>query len=129
MVISASLPTAIVPFLGYNPNILAGFVQHTSTNLFMLILPFITPSEKINAILSSTPGAPLGHLVKSSFPSCLSLLNENGQWSVAIVCIYPSLIPCHKASQFSELLRGGLIIYFNPSLFSNSYLLSSSNKY
>ena len=41
--ISASLPTAIVPFLGYIPKILAGAVDVISTKRFSDSLPAFTP--------------------------------------------------------------------------------------
>jgi hypothetical protein len=40
---SASDPTAMVPFLGYIPNILAGAVAVISTKRFRPILPSSTP--------------------------------------------------------------------------------------
>ena len=57
-----------------------------------------TPSEKTIGIRVSTPGAPFGHFVKSSLPFCLSPWKSKLQWSVAITCNVPSLIPCQIAS-------------------------------
>ena len=59
MQISASAPTDIVPFLGYNPNKRAAFVDVTATNVCKSILPLTTPSEKVMGIRVSRPGTPL----------------------------------------------------------------------
>lgn len=96
--ISASLPGARTPFFGYIPKILAGFVLVTAANSFKLNRPFDTPSEKTIGIRVSTPGAPFGHFVKSFLPFCLSPWKSKLQWSVAITCNVPSLIPCQIAS-------------------------------
>ena len=85
MTISASLPTAISPFLGYIPNIFAAFVEVTSTNLFTLILFSKTPYVYKSANLCSTPGAPFGILLKSSIPKSFCPLKLNEQWSVPTV--------------------------------------------
>src|SRR3989442_192389 len=58
MTTSASLPGAIVPFLGKRPNILAGAVATSSTNRFSEIRPEFTPPWKIRLKRSSTPGSP-----------------------------------------------------------------------
>ena len=59
------------PFLEKMPQIFAGFAQHSSTNFCLLILPFSTPSVHMTGLLFSSPGVPLGILVKSSLLSCL----------------------------------------------------------
>src|SRR5436309_130789 len=68
MTMSASLPGAIVPFLGKRPNILAGAVATSSTNRFREIRPEFTPPWKIRLNRSSTPGSPFGILEKSPRP-------------------------------------------------------------
>jgi len=51
----------------------------TSTNLFMVILPVLTPSENTNSSLCSTPAAPLGIFEKSFFPMSFCPQKLNGQ--------------------------------------------------
>ena len=67
---SASDPTAMVPFFGYIPNILAGVVAVISTKRLSPILPSATPPLYISTMRGSTPGIPFGILEKSPCPSC-----------------------------------------------------------
>ena len=94
----------------------------------MEIFPLHTPSEYNKDNLSSTPGAPLGHFVKSSAPCCFCLLKVNGQWSVATVSISLFLRPSHNASLSAGFRSGGAITAFNPSD-ESSYKSSVSNRY
>lgn len=47
--------------------------------------------ENISGRRSSTPGAPLGHWVKSFAPCCFCFVKVNGQWSVADCVQFPVL--------------------------------------
>src|SRR5215211_7298622 len=89
--ISASEPTAIVPLRGNRPNNFAGTVEVSCTKRLSEIRFFLTPPSKTSGKRVSTPGAPLGILLKFPTPCCLEYLipkgcslKQNGQWSVEI---------------------------------------------
>ena len=70
----------------------------------------------------STPGAPLGILLKSFRPCCLEnfrpygcSLKQNGQWSVEITWRSSVLRPRHSASWWAGVRRGGVMTYLAPS--------------
>ena len=67
---SASLPTAIVPFFGNMPMSFAGVVDVISTQRFRVIRFPTTPPSKSSTMRVSTPGAPFGIFEKSPIPSC-----------------------------------------------------------
>src|ERR1700756_2652081 len=117
----------MVPFLGYMPNIFAALVELTSTNLFRLILPFLTPSENNNSILFSIAGWPFGILEKSCSP-IFFCSHIKGQWSVATTCTVPWFKPAHKVSWSFFSRKGGLITHFADSK-PLSYKDASSTKY
>ena len=66
---SASLPTAIVPFFGNIPMSFAGVVAVTSTQRFSVMRFCTTPPSYRSTIRVSTPGAPFGIFEKSPTPS------------------------------------------------------------
>ena len=78
---SASAPGAMIPFVGYIPNIRAGVVQQVSTHRSSVISPLTTPWYS-SSMRCSTPPMPLGILEKSPRPSSFCSFMQNGQWSV-----------------------------------------------
>jgi hypothetical protein len=92
---SASLPGAMVPFLGNKPKVFAADVDVNSTKRLSEMRPSTTPVY-MRAMRFSTPGAPFGIFVNESRPSSLPgrsgvgspgfqvPLKQKGQWSVAI---------------------------------------------
>ena len=76
---SASEPTAIVPFLGKSPKSFAAKVDVSSTKRLSPIRPATTPPVKTRLIRCSTPGAPFGIFEKSPRPSSFWSLKQKGQ--------------------------------------------------
>src|SRR6266540_2862937 len=64
MTMSASLPTAIVPFFGNIPMSFAGVVDVTSTQRLSVMRPCTTPPSYVRYMRVSTPGAPFGDFSK-----------------------------------------------------------------
>jgi hypothetical protein len=115
---SPSEPTAIVPFFGHSPNILAGEVETSSTNRCTSIFPARTPPSQSSMSRVSMPGAPLGILEKSSFPSSfcgVGSFMQNGQWSVETTWRSFLTSPFQSASWFHFSRSGGDITNFAPS--------------
>jgi len=75
---SASLPGAIAHLRGYSPEELGGVVDNQFTEPVQLSLPWFTRGDTEAASRFSTPGPPLGILVKSSLAERLLVLEAEG---------------------------------------------------
>jgi hypothetical protein len=120
MTMSASEPTAMVPFFGNSPKVLAAAVEVSSTKRFSVRRPSTTPAWKMRLMRFSTPGAPLGILVKLSRPSSFCSLKQKGQWSVAMVARWPKRRPSQRTSWFHFSRSAGVITHLAPSKLGRS---------
>src|ERR1035441_10248354 len=86
----------MAPFRGNRSNVFATCVLATFTSVCRSILPALTPQVYSRFIRSSSEGIPFGIFVKSDSPMRFWPSKSNGAWSVATVCMSPSLRPFQR---------------------------------